>query len=206
MSNLDHITRVNKRDFLVHIVHDELHICRDLSVLFGIEGYATSYTQRLGQTIAFLGTRRPTVVLLSMTFGRDGGLPLLKKIKQQSPSVIVFMISNGLCQTRQIVSAVKFGACDVFNDLNQHHRMILEVDEAISGQKIASVIDKKPPKFALLTKREGEVLQFLIKGGTNNLVGEELGISPRTIEVHRARIMDKLGARNTADMVRIALS
>jgi two-component system response regulator FixJ len=57
-----------------------------------------------------------------------------------------------------------------------------------------------------LTPREREVLDLLTAGASNKEAGRHLGISPRTIEVHRAHIMEKLGARNTADLVRIALS
>ena len=57
----------------------------------------------------------------------------------------------------------------------------------------------------LLTPRERDVLARIIAGASNKEAGRTLGISPRTIEVHRARIMDKLGAKNAADLVRIVL-
>ena len=56
-----------------------------------------------------------------------------------------------------------------------------------------------------LTQREREVLAEITGGASNKEAGRRLGISPRTIEVHRASIMDKLGAKNTADLVRITL-
>jgi len=57
----------------------------------------------------------------------------------------------------------------------------------------------------LLTPRERQVLAQVIAGASNKVAGRSLGISPRTIEVHRAHIMEKLGAKNAADLVRIAL-
>jgi two-component system, LuxR family, response regulator FixJ len=57
-----------------------------------------------------------------------------------------------------------------------------------------------------LTQREREVLAEITAGASNKEAGRRLGISPRTIEVHRASIMDKLGAKNTADLVRITLN
>jgi DNA-binding CsgD family transcriptional regulator len=57
-----------------------------------------------------------------------------------------------------------------------------------------------------LTPREREVLRQIVDGSSNKEMGRKLRISPRTIEVHRARIMAKLGAKNAADLVRIALS
>jgi two-component system response regulator FixJ len=57
-----------------------------------------------------------------------------------------------------------------------------------------------------LTPREREVLAAIVAGGSNKEVGRTLSISPRTVEVHRARIMAKLGAKNTADLVRIVVA
>ena len=57
-----------------------------------------------------------------------------------------------------------------------------------------------------LTPREREVLEAIIAGASNKEAGRTLRISPRTVEVHRARIMDKLGAKNAADLVRIVLA
>ena len=56
-----------------------------------------------------------------------------------------------------------------------------------------------------LTPRERQVLAEIMAGASNKVAGRRLGISPRTVEVHRASIMEKLGARNAADLVRIAL-
>ncbi len=60
--------------------------------------------------------------------------------------------------------------------------------------------------FAQLTPREREVLQLISNGQSNKEAGLQLGISPRTVEVHRARVMEKLGAHNTADLIRIVLT
>lgn len=63
-----------------------------------------------------------------------------------------------------------------------------------------------PVDNEVLTPREREVLEQIVGGSSNKEIGRDLGVSPRTIEVHRAHIMAKLGARNVADLVRIALS
>lgn len=60
--------------------------------------------------------------------------------------------------------------------------------------------------FSKLTAREREVLQLIAEGHSNKEAGRQLGISPRTVEVHRARVMDKLGAKNAADLMRIVLT
>ena len=60
--------------------------------------------------------------------------------------------------------------------------------------------------FDALTPRERDVLDRLVAGASNKEAGRQLGISPRTIEIHRARVMEKLGAKNTADLMRIVLT
>lgn len=61
------------------------------------------------------------------------------------------------------------------------------------------------PGHDRLTARERDVLEWIARGASNKEAGRELGISPRTIEVHRARIMEKLAAKNAADLMRIVL-
>jgi DNA-binding CsgD family transcriptional regulator len=67
-------------------------------------------------------------------------------------------------------------------------------------------LPRRFPGHDRLTQREREVLAKITGGASNKEAGRQLGISPRTIEVHRARIMDKLGAKNAIDLVRITLN
>jgi two-component system response regulator FixJ len=70
----------------------------------------------------------------------------------------------------------------------------------------SEILTRRFPGDEKLTQRERQVLAEITSGASNKEAGRRLGISPRTIEVHRASIMDKLGARNTADLVRITLN
>jgi two-component system response regulator FixJ len=75
-----------------------------------------------------------------------------------------------------------------------------------SGQKAgAEAVTLEFAGQSQLTPREREVLALIASGASNKETGRRLGISPRTVETHRARIMDKIGARNAADLVRIVL-
>lgn len=77
--------------------------------------------------------------------------------------------------------------------------------DQMQGESIEYHVQSFPGE-ELLTPREREVLEQITNGASNKEAGRQLGISPRTIEVHRARIMDKLRARNAADLVRIVLT
>jgi DNA-binding CsgD family transcriptional regulator len=83
-------------------------------------------------------------------------------------------------------------------------RAVVEAYHGQIGEGAGAVADFNGAER--LTPREREVLEQIAHGASNKEAGRRLGISPRTIEVHRARIMEKLGARNAADLVRIVLS
>jgi two-component system, LuxR family, response regulator FixJ len=80
------------------------------------------------------------------------------------------------------------------------------VDNSIDSNSIDGEAARPGLGAGQLTPREREVLAAVISGASNKEAGRRLGISPRTVEVHRARIMAKLGAKNTADLVRITLN
>jgi two-component system response regulator FixJ len=109
------------------------------------------------------------------------------------------------------VVAMKSGATDVITKPIDNEQLVRLVREALRQDiHIGAVEDGRRPVevrgFSQLTRREREVLQLITNGQSNKEAGRELGISPRTIEVHRARVMEKLGARNTADLMRIVLT
>jgi DNA-binding CsgD family transcriptional regulator len=93
------------------------------------------------------------------------------------------------------------------------HTLVTRVGDAIAGfakrnipVNVSNGAVFEFPGRGRLTPREREVLTQIAGGASNKEAGRRLGISPRTIEVHRARIMEKIGARNAADLVRIVLS
>jgi FixJ family two-component response regulator len=113
------------------------------------------------------------------------------------------------------VEAIKSGALDFIEKPFDAATVVTRVREAVEAWARRSqrgagssgdILSKSFPGHDLLTSRERDVLGQIAAGSSNKQAGRELGISPRTIEVHRARIMEKLGAKNAADLVRIVLS
>jgi FixJ family two-component response regulator len=74
-----------------------------------------------------------------------------------------------------------------------------------SSEPIVAKRSTEHDRFKTLTPRERDVFEKLITGASNKEVGRRLGISPRTIEIHRARILKKLGVKSVADLVRMAM-
>ena len=117
---------------------------------------------------------------------------------------------SGQSDIATAVAAIKAGALDFLEKPFSANTMVDKVRDAVANyrQSMVGYADGLAdfPGRRLLTGREREVLGQIARGASNKEAGRRLGISPRTIEVHRARIMAKLGARNTADLIRIVLS
>ena len=130
---------------------------------------------------------------------------------QSYPAPIFIVTGDGAVSSA--VEAVKSGAFDYLVKPLDARSIVARVRSAVmafarrdgsAAGKIGLTIDF--PGQSRLTPREREVLTQIAEGASNKEVGRHLGISPRTVEVHRARIMEKIGARNAADLVRIVLS
>jgi two-component system response regulator FixJ len=198
------------RDRLVHIVDPDPPTCEALSVLFRLEGFQTVFSLDAQSFYAGLERRRPDVVVLNIRIGPDDGIGMLRRLKSMRIGMVVFMLSNEP-QVEQAVRAMKAGAADVMTKPINTEHLVRAVLEALRQDVHVGAVEggRRPVEvrgFAQLTPREREVLQLITNGQSNKEAGRELGISPRTIEVHRARVMEKLGARNTADLMRIVLT
>lgn len=198
------------RDRLVHIVDSDPAMCEGLSVLFRLEGFQTIFSLEAPHFVASLERRRPDVAIINLVVGAESGLPLLRRVKALQTGTPVVMLAN-VPQLDAAVTAMKLGATDVVSKpIDSEHLLTIIRDTlrrdvhlgAMQGGRRAVEVRG----FAQLTPREREVLQLITNGQSNKEAGRELGISPRTIEVHRARVMEKLGARNTADLMRIVLT
>ncbi|WP_158625895.1 response regulator transcription factor [Arsenicitalea aurantiaca] len=198
------------RDRLLHIVDADARSCERLNMLFRLEGFQTAISFDLAGLYAGFDRRRPDVVLLNMQVGEESGLEALKQIKAMRTGTPVFMIAESP-QVALVVEAMRAGAADIINKPFDEEGVLRAVREELRRDIHMGVVASgrrsiEVRGFSQLTPREREVLQLITNGQSNKEAGRQLGISPRTIEVHRARVMEKLGARNTADLMRIVLT
>lgn len=178
--------------------------------VFRSEGIATVPQHSAAALLAGLSRHLPSLVVLDPGADKSSGLALIAAIKQSCDGAAVLVVA-GDTSVAFAVAAMKAGASDVICKPFDGDCLALSIREALAHQAGAGFADRAPqatsiPGFAQLTPREREVLRLIARGRSNKEAGRYLGISPRTVEVHRARVMDKLGARNTAELMRIVLS
>jgi FixJ family two-component response regulator len=135
-----------------------------------------------------------------------------RKEQQDDHAAPMFMIS-GHGDIVSAIGAIKNGALDFMDTPFRGREIVGWLDHAIGAYLRRHAVN--PPSKAgsvhfagrePLTRREREVLEQFASGASNKEAGRRLGISPRTIEDHRANIMKKLGARNAADLIRIVMT
>ncbi|MCZ8100916.1 MAG: response regulator [Burkholderiales bacterium] len=193
----------------IFIVDDDSAVRDALRLVFELEGYRVSAFPDGASFLKAAKMRVPNCVILDVHMPGRSGLDILSELGPHYAAP-VFMIS-GQGDIPMAVEAIKQGAHDFIEKPFDADTVVERVREAIAARQRSGQRSGDPILGAFLgeeqlTPREREVLERIALGASNKEAGRQLGISPRTIEVHRARIMEKLGARNTADLVRIVYS
>lgn len=195
-----------RRDFTVFVVDDDPAIRDSLSLLLSLRGYRTSL---FGSAEDFLGALDPGwrgCLLVDLRLPGIGGLELLEELQQRGVGLPVIVITgHGDVQTAR--TAFKSKAVDFlekpFDDegpVEAIEAAFQREDERLSTGREET---RRSQAVAALSARERSVAALLVLGIHNREVGKKLGISPRTVEVHKARIMNKLGVRNIAELIRV---
>lgn len=193
------------------VVDDDAMMRDALSVVFTLAGYRVTGFADSETFLAAARKHTPACILLDLHLPDKSGVTVLKELNAQNYPAPIFIVT-GDGDVGCAVEAVKSGAFDYLVKPFDARSIVIRVAGAIAAFKKSGIyanVGNGWAKFsgeALLTRREREVLAQIAAGASNKEAGRRLGISPRTIEVHRARIMEKIGARNAADLVRIVLS
>lgn len=201
--------RMQGENQLIYIVDDDPAVRDALAVVFELEGFTVHVHETGDSFIEAAQSTLPACVLLDVHMPGRSGIDILKSLKAERYPAPIFIIS-GHGDIPMAVAAIKQGAFDFIEKPFDAETVVRRVNEALQArQRLDRTEADEMPGFAgkeRLTPREQDVLSQITAGASNKEAGRVLGISPRTIEVHRARIMEKLGARNAADLVRIVLS
>jgi FixJ family two-component response regulator len=196
----------------IFVVDDDPAVRDTLSMVLTAGGYQVICFADGAALLAVARSRTPAAILLDVHIPGKSGLDILKELHGEDYPAPIFMIS-GKGDIAMAVSAIKSGALDFIEKPFRGNELVARLDEAIgayvrrqkasTGSRIETL---HFPGREPLTRREREVLEQFTAGASNKEAGRHLGISPRTIEDHRANIMKKLGARNAADLVRIVMT
>ncbi len=191
----------------VFVVDDDPIVRDVLSEVFAQAGYqAVSFVDG-ASFVAAARERIPACVILDIYMPGRSGLEILRDIDAPNYPAPIF-VASGRGDIPSAVEAIKNGAFDFIEKRLDAATLVERVGEAIKVRAAlrngngAQALLTTFPGAELLTRREHEVLALIAASSTNKEAAQELGISQRTVEIHRAHIMHKLGAKNSVDLAR----
>jgi two-component system, LuxR family, response regulator FixJ len=201
-----HDNRWQTNVLTIAVVDDDPAVLDALETIFKIDGFVVRTYASGDEFLASQRPEPPDCLLLDVCMPGRSGIEVLTAIGGKSYHAPVIMISgNG--DIPDAVRAIKSGAQDFISKPFDAEWIVARVRESVQASRERQARPQvRFPGLETLTRREHEVLAQIAIGQSNKSAGRTLCISPRTVEVHRARIMEKTGARNTADLMRIVLS
>jgi two-component system response regulator FixJ len=187
----------------IHIVDDDPAVRDSLATLLSRHGFATrSFAS--GKSFLEAGAPGAGCIIIDLKMPGMSGLVLLHEMRARRIELpAVFVTGHG--DIAAAVEAMKAGAVD-FLEKPFSNAAILEAIESALGRAGGPDPAAVDEGLKSLTARERDVLEHLTTGMSSREIGERLGISARTVDVHRGNLLTKLSARNTADLIRIVVS
>ena len=196
---------------LVHVIDDNADVRSSLelllkSVAINAQTYATAdeFLHELGQA-----PNRPGVLLLDVRMPGMSGMTLLERLRSEHPSLRVVMMT-GHGDIDMAVRAMKLGAIDFISKPFSSQDLLDRIQDVVRQTLDTGVPDISASvaaaRLATLTAREREIFDRIVAGDANKVIAIDLGVSVRTVESHRASIMEKMKAKTLVDLVLASVS
>ena len=200
---------MSNREQCAFIVDDDASVRDALGLLLGLKGYRTVPFASADDFLSACDPAWSGCLLLDIRMPGTDGLALQSILRKRGLTIpIIFMTAHGEVQT--VRTALKAGAVDYLEKpvdpdaLLAAGRAAMEADK-VRREKLQRA-DQSERRLESLTPREREVLELVVQGQQYRQIAAALGISPRTVEVHRARLMEKLGVHSISELVRLSLT
>jgi len=193
----------------IAIIDDDAAVLDSLKLYFARQDIETAcFTAAAGFLDAVGHGARFDGVVSDVRMPGMTGLELVNRLKADGFAAPVILIT-GHGDVEMAVAAIKVGAFDFIEKPFDEARLLASIRNAIDKQKQpepgAAELAKLRERFDTLSTRQRQVMELAVTGLSNKEIGAQLKISPKTVENHRAWVMERIGARNIAELVRIAM-
>lgn len=191
----------------VFIVDDDEAVRDSLCLLMEAESLpAKSYASAI-DFLEQCPDDQPGCLLLDIRMPKMSGLELRDEMLQRGTILpVIFITGHG--DVSMAVDAMKHGAVDFLQKPFDDEELLDRVRQALARnhaeRNVAETLREVSERHATLTPRELEVMEFVVAGNANKVIAMDLNVSQRTVEIHRARVMEKMRARSIAHLVRLA--
>jgi len=190
----------------VFVVDDDALVRRSLEVTLSLAGFRIVQFASAQHFLAQIAPDQSGCVVVDIRMPGMDGLALQEELSRRHAFMSVIIIT-GHADVPLAVRAMRAGAVDVLQKPISNEKLIAQIKSAlaISAEKAteASLREKLSQKLKMLSDRERDVLRLVVEGYSNRKIAGALAISPRTVDIHRARVMEKLDAGSLAELVRM---
>jgi two-component system response regulator FixJ len=194
---------------LVHLVDDDEAIRRSAGFMLKTSGFQVRTYDSGVELLRAAGSLEPGCILLDIRMPGMDGLDVQQALKEKGVTLPV-IIMTGHGDVALAVQAMKGGAIDFIEKPFDKAVLLSAIEHGLNRLKRAATdrsrADDAAVRLQKLTAREREVLDGLAKGLPNKTIAYDLGISPRTVEIHRANLMNKLEVRSLSEALRLAFA
>ena len=199
---------INTDDAIIYIVDDDAAVRDSLAVLLSTAGLKVE-TYATGEE--FLDAWSPAAagcLVLDIRMPGISGLDLLEQLASRKSRIpVVIITAHG--DIKIAVKAMKLGAADFIEKPFKYDVIIDSIRNALQRKEEERsseiLVDAYLERLTLLTEREREIHDHMVQGEPNKVIASKLDISPRTVEIHRAHVMEKLQVRNLSQLVKFAI-
>ena len=193
----------------IYIVDDEAALRDSLSMLLEAEDFITQQFADPKLFLSQIDSEQQGLVILDLWMPGMSGIDVIKALNTKGISLPIICIT-GHGDINTAVEAIKLGAADFFEKPFDSNRLLDQIKHCLKAQQNQRQLDvfstQAKEKLSKLTPREYEVLQGLVEGLRNKQLAYNMGISIRTVELHRVHVMDKLEAKSLSDVIKIAIA
>ena len=193
----------------VYLVDDEAAVRRSVGFMLKTSGYDVEAFESGEAFLKQAASLAPGCVLLDVRLAGMDGLAVHEAMKERGV-VLPVIIITGHGDVGLAVRAMKAGAVDFLEKPFEKAALLIALDQAQLRNEGRAALDKLADQAQAqlngLTPRERDVLNGLVEGQSNKVIAYDLGISPRTVEIHRANLMTKLAVNSLSDALKIAFT
>lgn len=198
---------------MIYIVDDDTSVREALAWLLRTrrhlsEGYESAEAFEAGVLKGGFVVREPSVLLLDVRMPGLSGLGLFEKLLELGlPQTLPVIFLTGHADVPTAVATVKRGAFDFCEKPFSDNKLVDRIEEALAAS--AQALSQRQTarglqeRVAALTERERDVMNLVVEGLPNKLVADRLDISVRTVEVHRARVFEKMGVKSAVELANV---
>ncbi len=194
---------------LVHLVDDDDAVRRSAGFMLKTSGFEVRIYESGSELMKSARDLSPGCILLDIRMPGMDGLEVQQALRDQGITLPV-IIMTGHGDINLAVRAMKAGAVDFIEKPFEKTVLLHAISEGLSrldqSERSRTRAEEAAVRLQVLTDREREVLDGLARGLPNKSIAFDLGISPRTVEIHRANLMAKLGVRSLSEALRIAFA